>query len=55
MKFGHLTKHKVRNNFPQNHAENEAGKLFPDLFLFFEKLLYKAKTSCKHLSFNIFC
>ena len=43
MKFGQLTKHKVRNNFPQNHAENEAGELFPDLFLFFEKLLYKAK------------
>ena len=55
MKFGQLIKHKVRNNFPQNHTENEVGELFPDLFLFFEKPLYKVKASCKHLSFNMFC
>ena len=50
MKFGQLMKYNVRNIFPQNH-----GELFPDLFLFFEKALYKAKASCQHLSFNTFC
>ena len=41
--------------FPfKNHAENEPGKLVPDLFLFFEKALYKVKVSGQHLNFNIF-
>ena len=31
MKFGQLAEHK-------NHAENEAGRLVPDRFLFLEKL-----------------
>ena len=31
--------------FFQYHAENEAGRLVPDLFLFFKKALYEAKAS----------
>ena len=41
--------------FFKNHAENKAGKLVPDLFLFFKKALYKLKASGQHLRFNIFC
>ena len=37
-----------------NHAENETGRLVPDLFLFSEKALYEVKASFQHLSFNIF-
>ena len=32
MKFGQLIKYSVRND-----AENEVGRLVPDLFLFFQK------------------
>ena len=43
MKFGQLIEHNVRNIFFKNHAENEAGKLVPEpfLFCFFEKLCMK--------------
>ena len=37
----------------KNHAENETGRLVPDLFLLFKKALYEVKTSGLHLSFNI--
>ena len=37
MKFGHLIECNKRNIFLQNYAENEAGRLVPDLFLFFKK------------------
>ena len=40
--------------FFKNHAKNEAGRLVPDVFLFFIKALYKVRTSGQHLSFNIF-
>ena len=39
--------------FVKNHAENEAGRLVPDLFLFFEKNLYEVKARGLQLSFNI--
>ena len=39
--------------FFKNHAENEAGKLVPDLFIF-KKASYKVKASGQHLCFNIF-
>ena len=45
MKFGQLIEYSVRNIFLQNHAENEAGRLVPDLFLFFKKALYEVETS----------
>ena len=40
--------------FLKNHAENDAGRLVPDLFLLFKKVLYEIKVSDLLLSFNIF-
>ena len=37
MKFGQLIEYNKRNNFLPNYLENEIRRLFPDLFLFFEK------------------
>ena len=54
MKFGQLIVYNVRNVFLQNHAENKAGRLVTNLFLFYGKALYKIKTSGQHLNFNIF-
>ena len=34
--------------------ENKAGKVVPDLFLFFEKALYEVKASSLQLSFDKF-
>ena len=38
MKFGQLMEYPKRNIFL--YAENEAGKLIPDRYLFFKKALY---------------
>ena len=38
----------------KDHAENEAGKLVPNLFLFFKKPLYEVNASDLQLSFNQF-
>ena len=54
MKFGQLIEYNQRNIFVQNHAQNEAGRLVPDLFLFIIKALYQLKASGLQLSFNIF-
>ena len=40
--------------FFKNYAENEVGRLVPDLFLFFKYASYEVKTSGLQLSFNIF-
>ena len=40
--------------FFKYHAENEAGRLVSDLFLFFEKTLHEVKASALQLSFNKF-
>ena len=40
--------------FFRYHAENEAGRLVSDLFLFFEKTLHEVKASALQLSFNKF-
>ena len=54
MKFGQLIQNDKRNIFfIKIHAENEAGRLVPDLFLFFKKALYELKVSVLQLSFNI--
>ena len=37
MKLGQLIEYNKRNNFLKNYAENETGRLVPDLFLFFKK------------------
>ena len=38
----------------KNHAENEVGKLVPDLSLFIKKALYEVKGSGLLLIFNAF-
>ena len=40
--------------FLKNQAENEAGRLVPDLFLSFKKALYEVKASRLQLSVNMF-
>ena len=40
MKFGQLTEHQRKIFSVKSYAENEAGKLVPDRFLFFKKALY---------------
>ena len=37
MKFGQLIEYNKRIFFFKNYAENEACRLVPDLFLFYEK------------------
>ena len=37
MKFGQLIEYNKRNFSFKNYAENEAGRLVPDLFLFLKK------------------
>ena len=52
MKFGQLLEYNMRNIFKP--AENQAGRLVPDLFLFFKKALFEIKASSQHLRFNIY-
>ena len=40
--------------FFKDHAENETGRLFSDLILFFKKASYEVKANGLQLSFNIF-
>ena len=40
--------------FFKNRAENDAGKLFQDIFSIFKKALCKVKTSDLQLGFTIF-
>ena len=54
MQFGQLIKYNVRNIFFKNDAENDAGRLDLDLFLFANEGFYKVKASGRHLIFNIF-
>ena len=54
VKYSQLIKFSNRNIFSQNHAENEPGRIVPELFLFYKKALHKVKASCLQLSFTIF-
>ena len=45
MKFDQLIEYNKRNIFLKNHAENEAGRLIPDLFFFFKKKKLSMRTS----------
>ena len=54
MKFVQLMKLACEIFFFNNHAENKVGRLVPDLFLIFKKVLCRVKTSGQHLSFNLF-
>ena len=49
-----MIEYNKNSNFPQNLAQNDARRLVPDLFFFFRKALYEAKTISLQLSFNIF-
>ena len=40
--------------FFKNHAENETGKVVPDLFLLFKKALNKLKAGGLQVSFDMF-
>ena len=44
----------MKNISLQNQAENKAGRLVPDLFLLFKKVLNEVKAIDQHLSFLIF-
>ena len=39
LKFGQIKEHNKKKKFFKNHAENEAGRLVPEPFLFFKKAL----------------
>ena len=39
--IGQFIEYNLRNIFFKYHAENKAGRLVPDLFLFFKKVLHK--------------
>ena len=54
MEFAQLTEYNTRNIFLLNYAENEAGRLVPELFLFFKKVLYKVNARGLQLGFTIF-
>ena len=54
MKLGQLIECNKRNIFLQKLCGNEAGRLVPDLFLFFKNAQYKVKANGMQLSFNIF-
>ena len=47
MEFGQVIEYNKRKIFIQNHAENETGRLVPDLYLFFKKALYEVKASIR--------
>ena len=54
MKLGQLREYNKRNFFFKNYAANEAGKLTPDLLLFFKCAQYEVKASGLQVSFNVF-
>ena len=45
VKFDLLIEHNTEKFFFKNHAENEAGRLIPDLFLFFKNVFFEVKAS----------
>ena len=54
LKLGQVVEYNNRNIFFKYHAENEAGRLVPDLFFFFRKALYELKASGLQLSSHHF-
>ena len=50
--FGEVTEYKNIKLLSKNHAENEAERLVPELFLFFEKALYEVKGNGLQLCYN---
>ena len=54
LKFGQLIEYPKKNIFLRNYAENKAGKLVPDCFLFFNKTSNQVKAIGLQLNFSIF-
>ena len=54
MKLGQLIEYRKINTFFKSYPEDQAGKIVPDLFLFFKKVQYELKAGGLQLSFNIF-
>ena len=55
IKFGQFIEYNKRNIFfKKNHAETEARRLVPGLFLLFKKALYEVEASGRQLGFYIF-
>ena len=53
IKFAQLGEYNMRKYFFKSHADNEAGRVVPDLVLFFKKTLH-VKARGQHLNFNTF-
>ena len=53
MKYGRVIKLTLEILFFKNYGENEAGRLVPDLILFFKKVLHGVKAVCLQLCINI--
>ena len=53
MKLGQVIEYNNINIFFKNHAQNEVGRLVPDLFLFFKNVLYEVKSGGLQLNFDI--
>ena len=53
MKFGQSIEYNKGNILLQKPCKNEAGRLAPDLFLFFKKELYEVKVSGLQLGLTI--
>ena len=53
MKFYQLMLYNQRNDFLQNHAEGDTGRLVTNLLLFLKRFLCEIKASDLQLSFNI--
>ena len=54
MKFGQLIEYNKKIVLLKNHAENEAGRLVPDLFSFFKKVYCEVEASGLQFSFIVF-
>ena len=54
MKFGQLIESNKKIFFFKSLAENEAGRLVPEFFLFIKTALYKVKVSSLQLGFTMF-
>ena len=54
MKLGQLIGYNMIKIFPEKLCRNEAGRLVPDLFLFFKNALYEVKANGLQLNFSIF-
>ena len=52
MKFGQLIQCNMTHIFLQKLCKNLAGRLAPDLVLFFKKALYEVKATGPHYSNN---